>query len=124
MEIKPSVTRTITAHLQKLRKASGLTQAQVAGRIRCSQAHVSHMENGPAVPPIWELERFASLYGVHLLEFFGCDRSVTELMNRVKSLEPNLRAAVVEAAHAQATSMEAIIAACDGRTTAFMKRPA
>jgi transcriptional regulator with XRE-family HTH domain len=49
--------------LQKARLEAGLTQVQVAKKLRRPQSHVSNVESGQQRVDIVELQRFAKLYG-------------------------------------------------------------
>ena len=49
--------------LKQARLEAGLTQAEVAKKLRCSQSYVSKVEGQELRLDIIELQRFAKLYG-------------------------------------------------------------
>lgn len=55
---------TLGENLQELRRASGLSQEEVAGRLFVSRQSVSKWENGQAEPGVENLKALAELYGV------------------------------------------------------------
>jgi len=65
-------TREYAYFVERLRKArleAGLTQVQVAKKIRRPQSHVSNVESGQQRVDIIELKRFAKLYGKDIAYF-------------------------------------------------------
>lgn len=62
----------LLAHdLRALRKARGLTLAEIALRMKRSVGWVSQVERGLSVPSLADLRAFAELFGVPLSLFFG-----------------------------------------------------
>jgi len=55
--------------LQKARLEAGLTQVQVAKKLKRPQSHVSNVESGQQRVDIVELQRFAKLYGKNITYF-------------------------------------------------------
>jgi len=58
-------TKEYAYFVEKLRKArleAGLTQGQVAKKIRRPQSHISNIESGQQRVDVIELKRFAKLY--------------------------------------------------------------
>lgn len=49
--------------LRKARMDAGLTQGQVAKKIRRPQSHISNIESGQQRVDVVELKRFAKIYG-------------------------------------------------------------
>ena len=49
--------------LRKARLEAGLTQVQVAKRLRRPQSHISNIESGTQRVDVVELKRFAKIYG-------------------------------------------------------------
>lgn len=49
-------------HLRKARNESGLTQVQVAKKLRRPQSYISTIESGQQRVDVVELQRFAKLY--------------------------------------------------------------
>lgn len=58
-------------NLQRLRKNSGLSQEDVAGKLFVSRQSVSKWENGAAEPGIENLKALAQIYGVTVDELVG-----------------------------------------------------
>ena len=76
-------------NLQRLRKAAGLSQEDVAKKLFVSRQSVSKWENGGAEPGIENLKALARLYGVSVDELVGnCEpeeppaRDEAEIWNR------------------------------------------
>ena len=61
--------KKLTAALRAAREAAGLTQAQVAQKLRLYASFVSKLESGERRIDVIELARFCELYGVTLVEF-------------------------------------------------------
>ena len=51
------------SRLRKARIEAGLTQAQVAKKLKRPQSHVSNVETGQQRVDVVELQRFAGMYG-------------------------------------------------------------
>lgn len=62
---------TLGENLQELRRAAGLSQEEVAGRLFVSRQSVSKWENGQAEPGVENLKALAELYGVSMDELTG-----------------------------------------------------
>lgn len=62
---------TLGENLQELRRRSGLSQEEVAGRLFVSRQSVSKWENGQAEPGVENLKALAELYGVSMDELTG-----------------------------------------------------
>jgi transcriptional regulator with XRE-family HTH domain len=58
---------TAVRQLATLRRAAGLTQAEVAARLGTSQSAVSELEGGRASPTLALLERYAALFGMRVV---------------------------------------------------------
>lgn len=62
-------TKEYKAFVQRLKQArlgAGLTQVQVAEKLKRPQSHISNVEKGQQRVDIVELKRFAKLYGKSL----------------------------------------------------------
>ena len=55
--------------LRMARQEAGLTQVQVAKKLKRPQSHVSNVESGQQRVDIVELQRFAKLYGQNIAYF-------------------------------------------------------
>ena len=55
--------------LQKARQEAGLTQVQVAKKLKRPQSHISNIETGQQRVDVVELQRFAKLYGKDITYF-------------------------------------------------------
>lgn len=66
---------TLGENLQELRRAAGLSQEEVAGRLFVSRQSVSKWENGQAEPGVENLKALAELYGVSMDELFGVEKT-------------------------------------------------
>ncbi|MBQ7100690.1 MAG: helix-turn-helix transcriptional regulator, partial [Clostridia bacterium] len=53
-------------NISELRKASGLTQAQLAEKLSYSDKSVSKWERGDGVPDVVVMQKMAELFGVTL----------------------------------------------------------
>lgn len=62
---------TLGENLQELRRAAGLSQEEVAGRLFVSRQSVSKWENDQAEPGVENLKALADLYGVTLDQLAG-----------------------------------------------------
>lgn len=62
---------TLGENLQELRRAAGLSQEEVAGRLFVSRQSVSKWENDQAEPGVKNLKALADLYGVTLDQLAG-----------------------------------------------------
>ena len=64
--VKSIQTKEYAVFVERLRTArleAGLTQVQVAKKLRRPQSHISNIESGQQRVDIVELKRFAKLYG-------------------------------------------------------------
>lgn len=55
--------------LRKAREEAGLTQVQVAKKLKRPQSHVSNVESGQQRVDVVELQRFAKMYGKDISYF-------------------------------------------------------
>lgn len=62
---------TLGENLQNLRRAAGLSQEEVAGKLFVSRQSVSKWENRQAEPGVENLKALAELYGVSMDELTG-----------------------------------------------------
>lgn len=72
--IKSIQTKEYAYFVERLRKArlsAGLTQIQVAKKLRRPQSHISNVESGQQRVDIIELQRFAKIYGKKIDYFIG-----------------------------------------------------
>jgi transcriptional regulator with XRE-family HTH domain len=78
--------KAIGKKIRILRKTRGLTQEQLAEKLRVKRATISNYEIGRRSPHIKELESIAEALGVNL-EYFGVGKSsATDLVARAKVL--------------------------------------
>jgi transcriptional regulator with XRE-family HTH domain len=64
--VKSIQTKEYAYFVEKLRNArldAGLTQVQVAKKLKRPQSHISNVESGQQRVDVIELQRFAKLYG-------------------------------------------------------------
>lgn len=64
--VKSIQTREYAYFVDRLRQArleAGLTQVQVAKKVKRPQSHISNIESGQQRVDVVELQRFAKLYG-------------------------------------------------------------
>lgn len=72
--VKSIQTKEYAVFVGRLRKArleAGLTQAQVAKRLKRPQSHVSNVESGQQRVDIIELKRFSKMYGKDIRYFLN-----------------------------------------------------
>ncbi len=70
--VKSIQTREYAYFVDKLRQArleAGLTQVQVAKKLKRPQSHISNIESGQQRVDVVELQRFAKLYGKDIQYF-------------------------------------------------------
>lgn len=70
--------RLLAGDIRALRKARGLTLAEIALKLGRSVGWVSQVERGLSVPSLSDLRAFAELFGVPLSLFFSHDVPVEE----------------------------------------------
>ncbi|MDX8478152.1 XRE family transcriptional regulator [Mesorhizobium sp. VK24D] len=70
--------RLLAGDIRALRKARGLTLAEIALKLGRSVGWVSQVERGLSVPSLGDLRAFAELFGVPLSLFFSHDVPVEE----------------------------------------------
>ncbi len=63
--------KNIAKNISELRKASGLTQAQLAEKLSYSDKSVSKWERGDGVPDVIVMQKMAELFGVTLNDFIS-----------------------------------------------------
>ncbi len=56
--------------IQKLRKAKGLTQEEMAEKINISRTHMGHIEQGRKAPSLKVMNKMAKLLGVKVQDLF------------------------------------------------------
>lgn len=71
MENTHEINKKIAQNLTYYRKASGMTQAELAQKINYSDKSVSKWESGGGVPDIYILMQLADLYGVSIDALVG-----------------------------------------------------
>ena len=71
MDNNIEINQRIAKNLIQYRKASGLTQAEVAEKIHYSDKSVSKWESGNGVPDVYTLVQLAKLYNVDVNAFLG-----------------------------------------------------
>ena len=67
--MEQSLEQIVAANLAELRRARGLTQAELAEKINYSDKSVSKWERGDGLPDLKVLTQLAALYGVSLDTF-------------------------------------------------------
>lgn len=65
--------KLVGRNFARLRKASGLTQEQVAERANLSQQYISDLENGKRNPTVETLYDIAQAFGVSQVELLKSD---------------------------------------------------
>lgn len=69
--------------LWQLRTDRGLSQKELAEKLGVSPAHITKMEKGDNLPSLQLLEKMASVYGIHMKDFFDIED--------VKEIEPGTK---------------------------------
>ncbi|PIR85627.1 hypothetical protein COU14_03365 [Candidatus Kaiserbacteria bacterium CG10_big_fil_rev_8_21_14_0_10_44_10] len=70
--VKSIRTKEYAYFVERLRQArvdAGLTQVQVAKKLRRPQSHISNVESGQQRVDVVELQRFAKMYGKDITYF-------------------------------------------------------
>lgn len=62
--------KAFTEHLRSARLESGLTQVQVAKKLKRPQSYVSNIESGQQRVDVVELQKFAKMYNKDVGYFF------------------------------------------------------
>ena len=65
-------TLKIGRYIQRLRKAAGLTQKELAEKLHVTDKAVSKWERGLSYPDVTLLEPLADAFGLSLTELVGC----------------------------------------------------
>jgi len=81
------VKKEIATKLKTLRKGRGLTQQELADKLKINRSTISNYEVGRRVPHLPELKMLADFYGVGL-DYFGVatQDEVFELLSRAKEV--------------------------------------
>ena len=66
-----SASQLLARDIRALRKARGLTLAELGARLKRSIGWLSQVERGLSAPSLADLRAFAELFGVPLSLFFG-----------------------------------------------------
>ncbi len=61
--------RVFIGRLKKARAESGLTQVEVAKKLKCTQAYISKVESGQLRVDVLELKKFAKIYNKKITYF-------------------------------------------------------
>lgn len=72
---------TLCEKLTQARKASGLTQADIAARLSVSRQAVSRWESGQSKPSTEKLLALGALYGVSIDQLLNAEESVVEAVS-------------------------------------------
>jgi transcriptional regulator with XRE-family HTH domain len=72
-EEPPTAAQLLAHDIRALRKARGLTLAEIGARLKRSIGWLSQVERGLSVPSLSDLKAFAELFGVPVSLFFGHD---------------------------------------------------
>ncbi len=80
------------ANIKKTRKNLGLSQDDIAKRLRVSEKTISAYETGRAIPPLPTLERLATILCVSVTDLMGSNEKavVQNDYDRIKALEERL----------------------------------
>ena len=76
--------------LREARLAAGLTQVEVAAKLKVTQQAVGLWETGKAAPRAVVVKQLARLYGVDIGRLLGGSDRITALERRVAELERRL----------------------------------
>jgi len=79
---------TIGIRIAGLRRAQGMTQDQLAGRLGISYQAVSKWENGASCPDIMMLPQLAEIFGVSIDALFGRETDMTVVQNESSAHAP------------------------------------
>ncbi len=75
----------LTANLIRYRKASGLTQAELAEKLNYSDKSVSKWERGESVPDLFVLKQLADFYGVKIDELISAPKEEKPKLSKLLS---------------------------------------
>ena len=73
---RKQLIKTASASLRYQRTIRGLSQEDLASRLKVSKAAVSRWEQGHALPTIENAVNMAQIYGVSLTEILGLEMGV------------------------------------------------
>lgn len=86
--------KRIGMNIRKLRKASGLTQVELAKKLNATQKVVTSYENNQRTPTLEKLEKMSEIFGVSLDEIVG--KKELAVRDEVKHLHGNSRTAKIQ----------------------------
>lgn len=95
-----SIASVVAENIFLLRKASGLTQAQVAKRISVEKESISRMESGKISLNLERLQQFAELFGCPVSELLkepsqDIQAQLESIAALISPLEPEDREAII-----------------------------
>ncbi len=74
--------KLIGARIKALRRQAGMTQEVFAGKVEMDARHLSRLEVGRHYPSLDSLDRFATILGVPLIQFFDFPTNESTKMSR------------------------------------------
>jgi transcriptional regulator with XRE-family HTH domain len=77
-EVRLTAAQLLARDIRALRKARGLTLAEIGAQLKRSIGWLSQVERGLSVPSLADLRAFAELFGVPLSLFFGHEAELEE----------------------------------------------
>ncbi len=81
---------SMDSHLKKIidcRKAKGITQKDLAGKLGINQVNYSNLENGKTSLTVDKILKIAEILDVPIIYFFGNESEINELNNKVAKKE-------------------------------------
>lgn len=110
---------TIGGQLRLLRRSAGLTQAELATRLGCTQRRITNIEGGSRRPSVELLGEWARACGRHYVyDFSEAPMGDADLMFRAACSSPTLRRIVAEILSLEVPS-EASLRALEGHIRAW-----
>lgn len=83
--MRMDMKENLTANLIRYRKASGLTQAELAEKLNYSDKSVSKWERGESVPDLFVLKQLADFYGVKIDDLISVPKNEKPKLSKIIS---------------------------------------
>lgn len=82
------MNNVIGENIRNFRESLGLTQKQLGELVDTNRVQINYYENGSRIPSLFELHKFADLFGVEVFEF-NEQNNISERINSAISFKKN-----------------------------------